>query len=84
MWTDSKKWQEMRRNGGHGVVRFDVFCGQCNKQIGEDVSADCISKCGLNSDSPMEIFCDSACAKVYEVEKGVTLFNNGWHKIFTP
>ena len=78
MWTDSKKWKEMRLAGGHGVVKFDVFCGHCNKQLAEDVGADEVRKYGLHTDGPMEVFCSYKCAAEYQSSTGKALFNYGW------
>jgi len=78
MWTESKKWKEMRANGGHGVVRFDVFCGHCNKQIGEDVASDRIGTCGLRTEKPMETFCDCQCAADWQAANGQILWSYGW------
>jgi len=73
MWTESQKWRDMRANGGHGVVRFDVFCSHCNKQIGEDVDADGTNKCGVPSRWPMDVFCNSQCIWDYEAAKNIRL-----------
>lgn len=78
MWTDSKKWKEMRANGGHGVVRFDVFCGHCNKQLAEDVDSDGIAKCGFRTEKPMEIFCGYKCAADYQAATGKRLWSYVW------
>lgn len=78
MWTDSKKWKEMCAHGGHGVVRFDVFCGHCRKQLGEDVDADGIDKCGLRTDKPLEVFCGYKCAEAYQTATGKRLWSYGW------
>lgn len=78
MLTESKKWQELCASGGHGVVRFDVFCAQCNKQLADNVDAGEIRNCGLQTDRPMEIFCDEKCASDYQVATGIRLFSYGW------
>jgi hypothetical protein len=78
MWADSKRWKELCASGGHGVVRFDVFCGHCKKQLGEDVDSDGINKCGLMTAKPIEIFCDRSCAEAFQAKTGVRLLSYGW------
>jgi hypothetical protein len=78
MWNESQKWQELRRSGGHSVVRFDVFCGHCKKLISEDVGCDNLHAKGFWSDRPMDVFCDSQCAMGYQAKNGVRLMNLKW------
>lgn len=85
MWCSSKKWsnlcRELGQRAGAGEVRFDVFCGQCNKQLAEDVNVNGLS-IGIHSDVPMEIFCSCKCARAYEKEKGISLFRYGYNSLW--
>jgi hypothetical protein len=71
----------MRAAGGHGVVRFDVFCGHCHKQLAEDVDADEIDSAGFRVDKPMDIYCDRTCARRHGEKLGRTLWTYGWTPI---
>lgn len=78
MWTESKKWRELRASGGHGVVRFDVFCGHCNKQLGENLDSEDFHTVCFQTDAPMETFCDFVCAAKYQATTGKVLLRYGW------
>lgn len=77
MWQPSKKWQERQAQHIHGVVRFDVFCAECGKQLGEDVED--VRSCAIQTDKPMDTFCGRACIKSF-MEKGNDVFLYGWRK----
>jgi hypothetical protein len=78
MWKDSQKWKDRCAAGEHGVVRFDVFCGHCGKQLGADVGASQVEACGVRTDDPMEIFCDSVCVSAYRNKTGKPVRFYGW------
>jgi|SRR6266404_5894969 len=74
MWYESKKWHQLLKDGGHAEVHFDVFCGQCNKQLAENVDVQELhSHGGIETYKPMEIFCSCKYARAYEKEKNVYL-----------
>lgn len=64
MWVESKKWKELIKSGGHSVVRFDVYCCQCKKQIGEDVPVKDLfyrAQGRFMVERPMEVACSMEC-----------------------
>ena len=78
MYQPSEKWNAMIKSGGHGVVKFDVFCDNCNKRISEHIDSDDIERKGFHSDKPIKCFCDKTCAQVWEVANNKILWKYGW------
>ena len=65
-WRASVKWLQRRQEGGHGIVRLDVFCGQCEEQIAEDILPADLKSYGLHTDRPMDVFCSLPCMAARE------------------
>jgi len=82
MWFESKIWRKLVKGGGHSEVRFDIFCGHCNKQLAEDIKVEKLNEIGFQTFKPMEVFCNHKCAFTFQKENKITLWNYGWRSTF--
>lgn len=76
MWTESEAWKNLRRNGRHAVVRFDVFCGHCQKPLGTDLADP--TSAGFFTHRPMDVFCSQRCISDYQNAHNARVYSYGW------